>query len=234
MGYKFYWPVLWEYRGILWQGLLLTLQLFVIVTVLSLSMGILIGILGASRRSWQRIIAEVYVEFNRNIPIIVQLLLLYFALGMEALTASIIGLSIHQSAYMAEVVRSGIQSLPRGQFEAGFSTGLSAVGVLRYIILPQAFIIIIPPLTTQFVDVLKNSSIAMTITVMELTFQTQQIETLTFRGFEAATAVTILYLILSLLITTIMSKVEVLIVGGRTVSNLLELGRQQAKPSAAD
>ena len=184
------------------------MQLFVICSILSLILGIIFGIFGASRRLWLRLLAEAYVEFNRNIPIVVQLFFLYFAFGMDAFSASIVGLTLHQSAYMAEVVRSGIQSLPRGQVEAGFSTGLPLTGILRYIILPQALVIVIPPLITQFLEVLKNSSIAMTITVAELTFQTQQIESFTFRGFEAATAVTLIYLLLSLIIAAIMNSVE--------------------------
>ena len=205
MGYKFYWPVLWEYRETLLQGFLLTIQLFFICSALSLILGMIFGIFGTSRRLWLRLIAEAYVEFNRNIPMIVQLFFLYFAFGMDAFFASVVGLSIHQSAYMAEVIRSGIQSLPRGQFEAGLSTGLPVTGVLRYIILPQALVIVIPPLITQFLEVLKNSSIAMTITVTELTFQTQQIESFTFRGFEAATAVTLIYLFLSLIIAAVVN-----------------------------
>ena len=193
---------------LIWDGILITLHLFWICSLLSIVTGTLFGIIGASRQRWLRVIAEFYVEFNRNVPLVVQFFFLYFAVGFDSFTAAVVGLTIHQSAYMAEIIRSGIQSLPRGQFEAGFSTGLGRPLIYRFIILPQAFTIIIPPLTTQLLEVLKNSSIAMTITVAELTFQTQQIESFSFRGFEAATAATIIYLIMGLVIASGMNSLE--------------------------
>jgi len=208
MTYHFYWPVLWQYRHLLWEGTLLTLQLFALCAVLSLVLGTIFGTMGASHRPGHRLMAEIYVELGRNVPIVVQLFFLYFALGLDAFSAAVIGLSVHESAYMAEIFRAGILSLPAGQLEAGLATGLSRAATFRYVILPQAFAIIVPPLTTQIIEVLKNSSIASTITITELTFQTQQIETLTFRGFEAATAVTLIYLFLSLCIAAIMHVIE--------------------------
>jgi ABC-type amino acid transport system permease subunit len=106
-------------------------------------------------------------------------------------------LSAFQSAYIAEVVRSGIGAIPRTQTEAARASGLSSAQMIRYVILPQAAIRIVPALSIEFINVIKNSSIAMTIGVMELTFQTQEIEARTFRGFEAATAVTLLYVMLA-------------------------------------
>ncbi len=233
MPYKFFWPVLWEYSGLLWEGLLITLRLFGICTGLSLALGTLLGVLASSSRGWHRVFAEVYVEVNRNVPIVVQLFFLYFGFGLEAFTAAVIGLALHQSAYIAEVVRSGIQSIPRAQFEAGLSTGLSTVGVFRHVILPQAFIIVIPPLTTQIIEVLKNSSIAMTITVTELTFQSQQIEAITFRGFEAATAVTVAYLLMAVAIASVMYGIAWWIgTRRRGVMELWQRGRQLAAETA--
>jgi polar amino acid transport system permease protein len=107
---------------------------------------------------------------------------------------------MHQSAYMAEVVRAGIESIAVGQMEAGLSSGMTRLQVMRKIILPQGLVIVIPPLTTQVLETLKNSSIAMTIAIPELTFQTQQIEAYSFRGFEAATAATVMYLLMGVMI----------------------------------
>ena len=194
MNYKFYWPVLWQYRDLLIEGFWITMFLFVAGTVLSTALGLIVGTISASRLRSLRVLGEVYVEFNRNTPLVVKFFFLYFAFGLEAYQAAIIGLALHQSAYMAEIFRAGINSVSAGQMEAGLSSGLKRVQVLRKIILPQALVIVIPPITTQVLETLKNTSIAMTIAIPELTFQTQQIEAYSFRGFEAATAATVLYL----------------------------------------
>ena len=194
MKYQFYWPVIWQYRGLLLDGFAITMALFAAGTVSSILLGTFVGVAGASERRWARVLGEIYVEINRNTPLVVKLFLLYFGCGLDAYPAAIVGLAIHHSAYVGEIVRAGIQSIPRGQTEAALSTGMSRFQVARYVILPQAFVIIIPPITTQILEVLKNSSIAMTISIPELTFQTQQIEATSFRGFEAATAATLAYL----------------------------------------
>jgi polar amino acid transport system permease protein len=194
MKYEFYWPVIWQYRGLLLDGFAITMMLFLTGTISSIVLGTFVGVAGASQSRWARVIGELYVEINRNTPLVVKLFLLYFGCGLDAYPAAIVGLAIHHSAYVGEIVRAGIQSIPRGQMEAGLSTGMSRFKVARYVILPQAFVIIIPPITTQILEVLKNSSIAMTIAIPELTFQTQQIEATTFRGFEAATVATLAYL----------------------------------------
>ena len=126
---------------------------------------------------------------------------LYYNRGESEFISGIVGLSVYTSAFIAEIVRAGIQSIPTGQLEAARSTGLSTIQALRYIILPQAFRIIVPPLITQFLNLTKNSSQAMAIGVMELTYMARQVEAYTFRGFEAFTAATIIYLILSLIIS---------------------------------
>ena len=229
-GYTFYWPVLWQHADLLWDGFKMTVQLFVICSVLSLLLGIVVGILASSRRTWVRGLAEAYVELIRNVPVVVKLFFIYFALGFEAFPAAVIGLSLHQSSYIGEVVRAGIKSVPPGQVEASRATGLSLFAVHRYIVLPQALIIVIPPMTTQFLEVLKNSSLAMTITVAELTAQTLLIESLTFRGFEVATAVTALYLALSLVVATLFNALERWIAARHTsVSTLLTQGRRLAE-----
>ena len=200
MKYEFYWPVLWKYRDLLLEGLWITLFLFLVGATCALVLGIIFGTMGTSRSRILRIASEVYVEVNRNTPLVVKLFFLYFGLGLEAYHAALIGLAIHQSAYMAEIVRAGIDFIAVGQMEAGLSSGLRRVQVMRRIILPQGLAIVIPPMTTQVLETLKNSSIAMTIAIPELTFQTQQIEAYSFRGFEAATAATGMYLALGFLV----------------------------------
>jgi polar amino acid transport system permease protein len=211
MAYKFDWGVLLVYRHLLWQGLLLTVQISALSMVLSLVLG---GVIGLGRRAEVmpvRWLCGAYIEFFRNIPLIVQLFFWYFAVGLEAFPAAVIGLTVYTSAYIAEVIRSGLQSIPRTQIEAARSFGMTPFQAIRHVVLPQALMRVIPPLGVEFINVIKNSSIAMTISVTELTFQTQQIESLTFRGFEAATAVTILYVLLASSIVLLMAAIERLV-----------------------
>ena len=208
MGYKFDWGVLLVYRHLLWQGLVLTVQLSALGMVLSLALG---GVIGLGRRAEAkplRWLCGAYIEFFRNIPLIVQLFFWYFAVGLEAFPAAVIGLTVYTSAYIAEVIRSGLQSIPRTQIEAARSFGMTPYQTIRHVILPQALMRVIPPLGVEFINVIKNSSIAMTISVTELTFQTQQIESLTFRGFEAATAITLLYVVLAFAVVVAMGWLE--------------------------
>ena len=112
-----------------------------------------------------------------------------------------IALTIYTSAFIAEDIRSGVRSIPKEQMEAARSSGFSYLRSMQYIILPQAVRITIPPLINQFLNLTKNSSLAMTIGVMELTYQARQVESYTFKGFEAFTAATLVYLALSIIIT---------------------------------
>ena len=112
---------------------------------------------------------------------------------------------LHQSAYIADVTSAGLRSVSHGQLEAAWSCGHSNIQAFRYVLLPQAIGIVIPPLTTQYIEILKNSAILSMIAVEDLTFQTQMIEIESFRGFEAATAATLMYLIVALAIAAMMS-----------------------------
>ena len=211
MAYKFDWGVLLVYRHLLWQGLVLTVQLSALGMVLSLVLGGMIGLGRRAEATPLRWLFGAYIEFFRNIPLIVQLFFWYFAVGLQAFPAAVIGLTVYTSAYIAEVIRSGLQSIPRTQIEAARSFGMTPYQVIRHVVLPQALMRVIPPLGVEFINVIKNSSIAMTISITELTFQTQQIESLTFRGFEAATAITMLYVILALAIVLLMAAIERLV-----------------------
>ena len=117
-------------------------------------------------------------------------------------------LGVYHGARFSEVMRSGIQSIPKTQFEAAVSTGLTMAQAYRLIIIPIALRLIIPPATNESLNLIKNSSVALTIGVAELTFQTRQIETYTAKAFEALTAGTLIYLLLCLAIATIMSQLE--------------------------
>jgi ABC-type amino acid transport system permease subunit len=110
----------------------------------------------------------------------------------------VIGLGLHYSTYASEVYRAGIEGVPRGQWEAATSTGLSRAQAWRHVVLPQALVIVIPPLASEVLNIIKNSAIAMTIAITDLMFFSQKIEEETFAGFEAYTAGTLLFLLLTL------------------------------------
>lgn len=208
MNYEFDWGVLYTHRQLLFAGLQATIEVAIIALVLSFIIGAFVGTMRHFSPQPFKFLFAAYTEFFRNVPPIVQFFFWYFAVGLGSFDGAVIGLSAFQSAYIAEVVRSGIQSIPRTQTEAARSSGMHFGQMIFYVILPQAVIRIVPALSIEFINIIKNSSIAMTIGVMELTFQTQEIEARTFRGFEAATAVTALYVMLAFIIVITMRACE--------------------------
>ncbi|HWP24623.1 MAG TPA: amino acid ABC transporter permease [Candidatus Binatia bacterium] len=218
------WSVLWSGQtgGWLLQGVLTTLELSFLGWLFSLMLGVLAGALRTAPAAPLRWLAAAYVEFFRNVPLLVWMFFWYF--GMPPLLpwavqdwlldhgaefwAGVCALGVYHGARFSEVIRSGIQSIPRTQFEAALSTGLTAGQAYRLILVPIALRLIIPPATNETLNLLKNSSVALTIGVAELTFQTRQIETYTAKAFEALLAGTLIYLILCLTISTLMTAVE--------------------------
>jgi polar amino acid transport system permease protein len=176
--------------------------------LLSLIVGIVVGIGKISKILPIRYFFTFYIEFFRNIPLIVQLFFWYFGVGLDSMAASIVGLSFFTSAYIAEIVRAGIEAIPKEQIDAAKASGLSSINIISKITLPQTLMVTIPPLGIEFLNVIKNSSIAMTIAVTELTFMSQEIEALTFRGFESTTAVTAIYLVMTLTVVICMNYIE--------------------------
>lgn len=208
MDYQFDWWILVKYRGLLLEGLIVTLQLSALGFLLSLLLSIAVGVARSSRRAVPRLLAAVFIEYFRNVPLVVHLFYFYFALGLGSFTASVVALVFYSSAFMSEVIRSGIQAIPKTQYEAAYSTGLNSFQVARHVVVPQSFMIIIPPLTTELVNIIKNSALAMTIAVRELTFMTQEIDALSFRGFEAITAATLMYVALCFTVIGLLNVVE--------------------------
>lgn len=202
------WSVIWEYREALWTGLLFTLQ----ITFLSALGAFILGTALACLKQLPsfaigRLVAT-YVEVIRNIPSVVKVFFLYFVAGLDAMPAAVLGLAMHQSSYICDVLDSGFRSIAREQSEAAWACGFNRAQIFRYVLLPQVWAIVLPPLTSQFIEIVKNSAAAMLLGIKELTFQTQNIDVETFRGFEAATAVTVLYLLLALAIAGGMSLLE--------------------------
>ncbi len=243
-GYEFHWAVLYElnptYNEVfgywLLRGLVTTIEISLISAAIALVMGTLFGIARLSQFKPLYYFSTAYVEFFRNTPLLVQLFFWYFAFPMVLpegvreflydhnyeFWAATGGLSVYTASFIAEVVRAGIQAIPRGHLEAAASSGLTRVQALRFVILPQAFRIIIPPLGSEFLNNMKNSSLAMVVGVADLCWQAQQIESFTFRGFEATTAATVIYLSLSLIISLIMNSVNHHLEIGKKDLNLVD------------
>ncbi|MGK0256262.1 MAG: His/Glu/Gln/Arg/opine family amino acid ABC transporter permease subunit [Arcobacteraceae bacterium] len=227
MAYEFDWTVLLTYKQLLIDGFMMTLKLSIIGIFFSFIIGSLIGLMRVSSNFMVSLSGTYYVEFFRNIPLIVQMFFIYFSftltdtfpmietfgnmIGVQnhnEFFSALIALITYTSTYIAEAVRAGIQTLPKGQMEASKTIGMNYVQSMYYVVFPQAIKMVWGPITSQFLNLIKNSSLAMTIGVAELTFQTQEIDSLTFRGFEAASAVTILYLFLTLATAYLMSLVN--------------------------
>lgn len=219
--YKFDWSVITsgEYFDWLVSGLITTLKLSALSIVLAFLLGLLIAVMRMAHNRPARWFAHAYLEFFRNTPLLVQLFFWYFGsykilpmfvndwlneTGFE-FAAAAAALTIYTSAFIAEDIRSGVLSIPKEQMEAARSAGFSYLRSMQYIILPQAVRITIPPLVNQFLNVAKNSSLAMTIGVMEITYQARQVESYTFKGFEAFTAATVVYLAMSVVITVLVN-----------------------------
>jgi polar amino acid transport system permease protein len=224
VSYTFKWSVLWSGQSASWllQGLITTLELSALAWLLAVFLGILSGALRTVAFKPLRAIAVFYVEFFRNVPLLVWMFFWYFGVppllprgaqdwifnhGLE-FWAAVIALGVYTGARMSEVIRAGILAIPRTQFEASQAIGLSVGQAYRLIILPIALRLIVPPMTNESLNLLKNSSVALTISVAELTFQTRQVETYTAKAIEALTAGTLIYLVLCIGIATIMSRVE--------------------------
>ena len=239
MQYKFDWSVLWTGQSGEWllSGLIVTLELSALGWLLAVVLGIVSGALRTVPYRPLRALATVYVEFFRNVPLLVWMFFWYFAvppLLPEATQeflfahslefwAAVVALGVYSGARFSEVLRSGIQAIPKTQFEASVASGLTTFQSYRYVILPVALRLILPPATSESLNLLKNSSVALTISVAELTFQTRQIETYTAKAIEALTAGTLIYLVLCVSLATIMGWVE-----RRTaIPGLITAGRQQ-------
>jgi len=204
MTYRFDFGVLLPYWEQLLYGCLLTLWLGTISTVIGLSIGLLTVLAKRSRFPILRTAANVYIETIRNTPFLVQVFFIFFGLptigiALQPWPAAVVALSLNLGAFSAEIIRGGIDAIPRGQFEAGAALGLSPFKTFRYIILKPALRIIFPALSGQFVLLLLTTSIVSSISAEELTSVAQGIDSTTFRSFEVYIVTTLLYLAMSLL-----------------------------------
>jgi len=213
MGYDFDWSVLTgEYGQGLISGTWVTLKLVFWSLTLALIIGIAFGVLRWRGGRLTEAMCWSYIEFARNTPPLVQILFWYFSIGFIfpkwlilvvrdfgiEFAAVVIALALYHGAFIAEVVRAGLNSIPKGQYEASGALGLSFGEMMRWVILPQAFRIIIPPLTNETVSLIKNTSLALAVGVAEITYHAKYIDAYTFRAVEALCAATAIYLVLCL------------------------------------
>jgi len=199
---------------LLLEGAFVTIK----ITALSVMFGIVIGLFaGIARISsfWPvRALAAVYVDFIRGTPLLVQIYLMYFALpvvtGMriDPFVAAITACSVNSGAYVAEIFRAGIQAVDEGQMEAGRSLGMTWMQTMRYIIIPQAFKQVIPPLGNEFIALLKDSSLVSVIGFEELTRRGQLVIARTYGSLEIWVSVAVLYLIMTLTISRFVAYLE--------------------------
>jgi glutamate/aspartate transport system permease protein len=233
VGYNWNWGVLLQqepggtgtYLHYLLVGLGWSIVTALSAWLIALLVGSMVGTLRTTTNQWVVRLGNGYVEIFRNVPLIVQMFLWFFvfpellptrmgdaikqmAPPWSSFIPAVLCLGIFTSVRVAEQVRAGIQSLPRGQRMAGTAMGLTQAQTYVHVILPQAFRIILPPLTSEFMNIVKNSSIALTIGLLELTGRARAMQEMTFQVFEAFAAATTLYLITNLIVVLGMRFVE--------------------------
>lgn len=213
--------VWWE---MLISGLMWTMALSFSAGIIAFSVGSIMGILRTTTSKGLVLIGNIYVEFFRNIPLIVQFFIWYFVIPeifpsvkswsieqdptVVQFIAAVLCLGLFTAARVAEQVKSGILALPRGQRFAGYALGFTQPQTYRYILLPMAYRIIVPPMTSEAMNLFKNSSVALTIGLTELTFRTREMGEVTFAFMEAYIAATVLYVIVAMSVNRVMAYVE--------------------------
>jgi glutamate/aspartate transport system permease protein len=231
VNYHWNWRIFWEpapngtgtYLDMLLSGLVLTIETAIFAWIIALVFGSIVGVLRTLPSKTASRLGFAWVEFFRNMPLLVQLFLWFFVLpellphawglwlkqmpNAPFYTASV-GIGLFMSARVAEQLRAGIGSLPRGQMFAATALGLTTAQSYRYVLLPMAFRIILPPLTSEFLNTIKNTSVAITIGLVELTGEARSMQEFSFQVFEAFTAATVLYLLINVVVVIAMRFVE--------------------------
>jgi len=219
VNYNWDWSILFQepYLGWLISGVQWTVAVALCAWVIAIVIGALVGVGRTVPNRAVRKLCAAYVELFRNIPLLVQMFVWYFVVpelmpedvgrwmkrdmpNPEFVTA-VVALGVYTASRVAEQVRAGIEAVPRGLSDAAKASGLSIAQTYRYVLLPISFGTIIPPLTSEFLTIFKNSSLALTIGLLELTAQSRQIAEYTFHGFEAFTAATVIYVAIALVAT---------------------------------
>ncbi|SMF29123.1 amino acid ABC transporter permease [Pseudogulbenkiania subflava] len=234
MNYNWDWNVFFKSTGIgkeiyldwFISGLGWTIAVALAGWIIALALGSVLGVMRTLPNKWAARIATTYVELFRNVPLLVQLFIWYFLVpdllperaqiwfkqdlspATSAYLSVVVCLGLFTAARVCEQVRTGIQALPKGQNYAAMAMGFQQAQVYRYVLLPQAFRIIIPPLTSEFLNIFKNSSVASLIGLMELLAQTKQTAEFSANLFEAFTLATVIYFVLNMSLMKFMGWVE--------------------------
>jgi glutamate/aspartate transport system permease protein len=213
-----------RYLDLLLSGIWWTLGVSFAAWIIAMVVGSLVGTIRTTQNAWLVNLGNAWVELFRNVPLLVQMFLWYFVIpefipplkrwvvaadpAHAQFLSAVLCLGLFTSARIAEQVRAGIQSLSRGQRNAGMAVGLTQPQVYRYVLLPMAFRIIIPPLTSETMNLIKNSSIALTIGLAELTFRSREMGEYTFHFFEAFSAATVVYIAIAMTANRVMAVIE--------------------------
>ena len=211
----------WE---MLASGLGWTLATAFFAWIMAFTLGSVVGVARTTDKRWLSRLGNAYVELFRNIPLLVQFFIWYFVIPglvpsvkhwvvtldptQHQFVTAIVCLGFFTSARIAEQVRSGIQSRSRGQSDAGYALGLTGPQTYRYVLLPMAYRIIIPPLTSELMNLIKNTAVAYSIGLVELFFRTREMGEMTFRYFEAFGAATLVYIIIAMTANRVMALIE--------------------------
>lgn len=195
--YNTNWSVIPQNLPLFLHGALLTLEISLLALILSIPIGAIAGLCRVSRNRVVSFLAACYVEFFRGVPLLVLLIWIFFVLGrvlqLGSYWSAIVGLAIFSGAFVAEIVRAGIQAVPRGQMEAARSSGMTYFQAMKLVILPQALRKVLPPLASQFIILIKDSSLVSVISVVDLTLIGKNLVATTFRSIEIWTFIAFLY-----------------------------------------
>lgn len=206
------WSIITNNLGIFWEGLLLTLRISGLSLLLAIPIGIIVGIGRISKNRFINFLASAYVEIIRGIPLIVILIWIYFVLGqflkLGSFWGSIVSLAIFSGAFIAEIVRGGIQSIPKGQMEAARSSGMTHFQAMKLIILPQAIRKTLPPMASQFILLIKDSSLVSTISAVDLTLKATNLAAVSYRYIEIWSFVAVVYFAVTFTLSLIIRQFE--------------------------
>lgn len=194
------------------KGAPVTFQVTILAILGALVIGIITGLGAVSKRRWVNIVSGIYVELIRGIPLLVQLIFIYYAMGrffkIQGMVAAVTALAICFGAYMGEIVRAGIQAVPKGQMEAAIALGLSRGQAFRHVILPQTVKVILPAIGNEFISMLKDSSLVSTIALSDILRKGREYISRTFLSLETMLVVALIYLIITLMLSRLVGILE--------------------------
>ncbi|MBN2394342.1 MAG: ABC transporter permease subunit [Anaerolineae bacterium] len=202
----------WEIVGFIGDGLVITFQITIVSMTFALILGLIAGLGRTATNSFFNILASLYVEVIRGIPLLAQLFWIYYAMSrfirLGPQVSAVLGLTICYGAYIGETFRGGIQSIPKGQMEAARALGLTRAQAMRYVIIPQAVRVILPPVGNEFIAMLKDSSLVSVLAISDMLRRGREYASRTFAYFETYTLVALVYLLVTLIFSRVVFYIE--------------------------